>query len=250
IIGAGEMSELTAQHLVDNGINKVLVTNRTAERAEELAKCFSGEAVPFDDLPECLAEADIVISSTAAQGYIISQEMMSQVISKRRGRPIFLIDIAVPRDIDPKANKLERVFLYDIDDLEGVVKANVAEREKEARKVHTIIHSEVEAFTKWLHSLEVTPTIAALRQRADAIRDAEIDKVMGKLNGLSDRERNLIQALAGGIINKLLHTPIVKVKEATAQKDGYLYLESLRHLFDLEEADEVGLRRKKKKKKQ
>jgi len=245
ILGAGEMGELTVQHLVDNGVSSVLVANRTPKRAEELAKRFKGRAVPFDHLVDYVAEADIVISSTAAQEYVINRKDMGRVISKRRGKPIFLIDIAVPRDIDPRVNKLENVFLYDIDDLEGVVKTNVAEREKEARKVHTIIHSEVDEFSAWLHSLDVTPTIAALRKKADEIRAAEVEKIMNKLNGLSEREKNLVRTLAGGIINKLLHQPIVKIKESTRQKDGYVYVESLRQLFDLQEVDGVGLKRKK-----
>ena len=248
ILGAGEMGELTVQHLVDNGVSSVLVANRTPKRAEELAKRFKGRAVPFDRLVDYVAEADIVISSTAAQEYVINRKDMGRVISKRRGKPIFLIDIAVPRDIDPRVNKLENVFLYDIDDLEGVVKTNVAEREKEARKVHTIIHSEVDEFSAWLHSLDVTPTIAALRKKADEIRAAEVEKIMNKLNGLSEREKNLVRTLAGGIINKLLHQPIVKIKESTRQKDGYVYVESLRQLFDLQEVDGVGLKRKKNQK--
>ena len=248
ILGAGEMGELTVQHLVDNGVSSVLVANRTPKRAEELAKRFKGRAVPFDRLVDYVAEADIVISSTAAQEYVINRKDMGRVISKRRGKPIFLIDIAVPRDIDPRVNKLENVFLYDIDDLEGVVKTNVAEREKEARKVHTIIHSEVDEFSSWLHSLDVTPTIAALRKKADEIKAAEVEKIMNKLNGLSEREKNLVRTLAGGIINKLLHQPIVKIKESTRQKDGYVYVESLRQLFDLQEVDGVGLKRKKNNK--
>jgi len=248
ILGAGEMGELTVQHLVDNGVSSVLVANRTPKRAEELAKRFKGRAVPFDRLVDYVAEADIVISSTAAQEYVINRKDMGRVISKRRGKPIFLIDIAVPRDIDPRVNKLENVFLYDIDDLEGVVKTNVAEREKEARKVHTIIHSEVDEFSSWLHSLDVTPTIAALRKKADEIKAAEVEKIMNKLNGLSEREKNLVRTLAGGIINKLLHQPIVKIKESTRQKDGYVYVESLRQLFDLQEVDGVGLKRKKNQK--
>lgn len=249
ILGAGEMSELTLKHLVSAGVSTVLVSNRTFHRAVELAKRFQGKAINFDQLVEYMAEADIVISSTAAPHYILKKEDLSKVMSKRKGRPIFLIDIAVPRDIDPKVNKLENVFLYDIDDLEGVVQANIAEREKESRKVRRIIGQEVEGFSAWIHSLEVTPTIAALKKKAEEIRVLETERILRKLDHLSPRERNIVNALTGTIVNKLLHQPIVKVKDGAPKKDGYIYLEALRKLFELEELDGVGLKKKLKTKK-
>ncbi|MDI6689336.1 MAG: glutamyl-tRNA reductase [Actinomycetota bacterium] len=234
IIGAGEMSELTAKHLVANGVTSVLVSNRTYERAVELANRFHGKAVKFDEFPDYMVDTDIVISSTGAPHYIVKRKTVAEAMRRRRFKPIFLIDIAVPRDIDPEVNKIYNVFLFDIDDLQSVVDANLAERAREARKAELIIDREVEEFMAWLSSLEVVPTIAALRKRAELIRKGETEKALNKLGELSEREKNIINALTGVIINKLLHEPIVRIKECSRRKDGYLYIESLRHLFDLE----------------
>jgi len=237
IIGAGKMSELTAKHLLANGVSSVIVSNRTYERAVELAERFQGKAVRFDENIKYMAKADIVISSTGAPHYVVKKDDVAKVMQMRRNRPIFFIDIAVPRDVDPGVNDLYNVFLYDIDDLESVVKANLAEREKEAEKAEAITDGEVEEFLSWLQSLEVTPIVFALKERAESIRRAEMTRVLGKLD-LSEEEKNAINVLTGAIVNKLLHQPIVRIKECANQKDGYVYIESLRRLFGLEEKPE------------
>jgi glutamyl-tRNA reductase len=238
IIGAGEMGELTVRHLLSAGVRKVLVTNRTFKRAEELAREFGGEAIPFERRIEGLIKADIVISSTGAPSYILEKEEMAEAMKARRNRPIFLIDIAVPRDIHPEIGKMYNVFLYDIDDLEKVVEANRKEREKEAQKAQKIIEEEVEGFLDWLCTLEVVPTLKSLRSWAEEIKKAEVDEVLKKLSHLSEGEKNLIQALAHGLVNKILHDPTVKLKECAKKKDGYNYVEALRFLFSLEEKEE------------
>jgi len=235
VIGAGEMSELTTRHLVSSGVNSVVITNRSLSRAEKMAQEFGGRAVPFDQMLEELAKVDIVISSTGAPNVILTYEQMRQVMVKRRYRSIFLIDIAVPRDLDPQINNLDNAYLYNIDTLEEVVAQNLAERQKEAKEAEKIIKAEVEEFLAWLSSLEVVPTIAELRRKAEQIKEQELSKALSKLNHLSEAEKNVIAALAHGITNKLLHEPMVKVKESTKQRDGYLYVESLRHLFALNE---------------
>lgn len=238
VIGAGEMSELTTRHLVANGVNSVVIANRSLSRAEKMAQEFGGRAVPFDQLFDELAKVDIVISSTGASGIILTYDQMRQVMAKRRYRSIFLIDIAVPRDLDPQINSLDNAYLYNIDALEQVVAQNLAERQKEAKEAEKIIKAEVEEFFAWLSSLEVIPTIAELRRKAEQIKEQELSKALSKLNYLSEAEKNVIAALAHSITNKLLHDPVVKVKESTKQRDGYLYVESLRHLFALNNSDE------------
>jgi len=243
VIGAGEMSELTALHLVDNGVSSVLVSNRTYERAVELAERFGGKAIKFDAMLNHMVDTDIVISSTGAPHFVINKHDVAKVMHRRRGKPIFFIDIAVPRDIDPSVNKIDNAYLYDIDDLQAVVDSNVAEREREGQRAELLIDKEVEEFVGWLNSLEVVPAIAELKEKAEEIRTAETHKALNKLENLTDKEKNIINALTGVIINKLLHEPIVRVKECTGKKDGYLYVESLRYLFDL------GKKREKEKEK-
>ncbi len=235
VVGAGKMSVLTIRHLVSNGANPIMVTNRTFSRAEEIACEFSGVAVPFDEKFEKMAEADIVISSTGAPDYVIRKEDVRELMKKRRGKPIFFIDIAVPRDVDPEVGELENVFLYDIDDLKHVVDENLKEREKEAQKAERIVEDEVNEFLDWLLTLDVVPTIKELNRIAHEIREQELEKALKRLNGLDEKQVEAVKALAHGITNKLLHTPIVKVKEAAARKRGYRYVVALRYLFGLDE---------------
>ncbi|MHB0977100.1 MAG: glutamyl-tRNA reductase [Candidatus Aquicultorales bacterium] len=234
IVGAGEMSELTARHLVSNGVARVLVTNRTFARAKELAQKFGGEPIKFDDFTHRLPEADIVISSTASPDYVITKAAVGAAMQRRRNKPIFLIDIALPRDIDPEVGKLYNVFVYDIDDLESVVQSNMEERTRSAQVCEGIVEHEVTDFISWISTLEVVPTIAALRDKAEGIRLLELEKTLRRFKDLSDDELSALNALTTGIINKLLHAPVVRAKECANRKDGYLYIESLRHLFDLE----------------
>jgi len=246
VIGAGEMSELTAMHLVENGVSSVLVSNRTYERAVELAQKFQGKAIKFDAMLNHMVDADIVISSTGAPHFVVKKADVSKIMHRRRGKPIFFIDIAVPRDIDPKVNKVDNAYLYDIDDLQAVVDANIAERDKEGQRAELLIDKEVEEFIAWLNSLEVVPAIAALKEKAEAIRETETLRALNKLGDLNEKEKNIINALTGIIVNKLLHQPIVRAKECAGKKEGYLYIESLRYLFDLEEGKKIKKAEKEK----
>ena len=233
IIGAGEMCELAARHFVTNGVSKVLVTNRTFERAEKLAAEFHGKAVPFEYFVEHLAEADIVLTSTGAPNFILGQRQMEEVLKRRKNRPMFLIDIAVPRDIDPKVNNLDNAYLYDVDDLQGVVQANLKERKKEAGKAEAIVDQEIGQFHQWLANLEVKPTIIALRRKFEEIRQQELDKTFGNLKNLSDKDRKSIEAMANAIINKILHQPTSVLKSSQNDTSGDDYVDAVRTLFDL-----------------
>ncbi|MGB4441083.1 MAG: glutamyl-tRNA reductase [Coriobacteriia bacterium] len=238
ILGAGKMSELTAKHLVSNGVTRVLVANRTFERAQEMAARFCGTAIPYDQLYEGTREADIVISSTAATEYVITKRDLAPV-ARSRTRPLFLIDIAVPRDIDPDVNDLGGVFLYDIDDLSGVVESNLEERMAEARRAEGIIDEEIASFFGWVESMEVVPTVAAIRAKAEVIREMELEKALKRLD-LSDRDRKTVEALTCAIVNKMLHGPTARLKKAAAGKDGYEYMEVARALYGLEDSEDRG----------
>ncbi len=240
VLGAGKMSELTAKHLVSQGVKSVLVANRTFERAQELAERFNGEAIRYDDLYERMHDADIVISSTAATHYVITKEHVAKSMRGRGGRPLFLIDIAVPRDIEPAVNDLSNVFLYDIDDLSGVVESNLEERMREARRAEVIIEDEFAAFARWRESLEVQPTVAAIRARADVIRQAELEKACKRLGNLSEKDIETINALTCAIVNKMLHGPTQRLKQAAEAKDGYEYIETARHLYGLDDSEGRG----------
>jgi len=237
VLGAGKMSELTAKHLVSNGVKRTLVANRTYERAVELAERFDGEAIRYDDLFTRMREADIVISSTAATHYVIKREDVAANLKARGGRPLFLIDIAVPRDIDPEVNDLKGVFLYDIDDLSGVVESNLEDRMREARRAETIIDEELGEFEAWLESMEVVPTIAAIRAKAEAVRAEEMAKALRRLGGLSEKELATVEALSTSLVNKLLHGPTARLKVAAGTKEGVAYVDAARHLYGLDEPE-------------
>jgi len=233
LIGAGEMCELAAKHFINNGVSKVLVTNRTFSRAEKLAEEFGGVAVSFDNFREQLHRVDIVLSSTGAPDYVLSAKKLKEVSKARRYKPMFLIDIAVPRDIDPLANKLDSIYLYDVDDLQGVVQANLKGRQKEAAKAELIINEEVDQFCVWISSLEVKPTIVALRQRMEQIRQGEVEKTLGSLTRLEDKERKAIEAMSNAIINKILHHPTYILKQKSDGADENFYVDATRTLVDL-----------------
>jgi glutamyl-tRNA reductase len=233
IIGAGEMCELAARHFVTNGVSKVLVTNRTFERAEKLAAEFEGKAVSFDSFVDYLVEVDIVMTSTGAPNFILGKRQMEEVLKRRKNRPMFLIDIAVPRDIDPKVNDLDNAYLYDVDDLQGVVQANLKERKKEASKAEAIVEQEIGQFHQWLGNLEVKPTVIALRRKLEEIRKQELEKTFGNLKDLSTKQRKSIEAMAGAIINKVLHQPTTVLKNTQKESSGEDYVDAVRVLFDL-----------------
>ncbi len=234
VLGAGKMSELTAKNLVCNGVGRVLVANRTFERAVELADKFEGEAIPYDELFEHMADADIVISSTAAAGYVVTKDQIASARKSRRGRPLFLIDIALPRDIEPAVNDLPDVYLYNIDDLNGVVSANLEERMHEAELAEVIVTEEMASFERWLESMEVVPTVAAIRAKAELVRQVELQKAIKRLGGLSEKELQTVDMLTASIVSKMLHGPTERLKKVAAEKDGYAHLESARFLWGLD----------------
>ena len=233
IIGAGETSELTATHLRAHGIEKILVTNRTLATAQELAYAVSGRAVPFEDLEAHLAAADIVISSTSAPDYVVTRDLVQRALTHRHHRPIFFIDIAVPRDLDPDINRVRNAYLYDIDDLQNVVDQNRGEREKQAHHAERIVEEELDSVNDWLRSLEVVPTIANLRETVEQIRQSELARLGAKLGDLTDEQRAQVEMITTSIVNKILHMPTVKMKEVAGRDECYLYVDAVRTLFDL-----------------
>ncbi|ADK07046.1 TPA: glutamyl-tRNA reductase [Bacillus anthracis] len=234
ILGAGKMGELALQNLYGSGARKVTVMNRTLSKAEIMAEKYMGHAKPLSELQCALLEADILISSTGASDYVITKEMMTKVEKMRSGRPLFMVDIAVPRDIDPAIDELEGSFLYDIDDLQGVVEANRAERLKEAEKIQFMIEEEIVLFKTWLSTLGVVPLISALRDKALAIQSETMESLERKIPNLSDRERKVISKHTKSIINQLLKDPILVAKEIAAEEGADEKLALFAKIFDLE----------------
>jgi glutamyl-tRNA reductase len=235
IFGAGKMGELAAQNLHGSGVKKVTVINRTFEKAKELANRFGGDAKTTDELQRSLADADILISSTGAKDFVISKEMMIQVEKMRKGKPLFMVDIAVPRDLDPKIAEIENVFLYDIDDLEGIVEANLQERKKAAAKINLMIEKEIVEFKQWLGTLGVVPVITALREKALAIQSETMVSLERKLSHLSDRDLKVLNKHTKSIINQLLKDPILQAKELAARPDAEQALDLFMKIFNIEE---------------
>lgn len=219
LLGAGEMAELAARHLISNGVKEVIVSNRTYERACELAKKLSGRPVKFDEFIQEMLRTDIVVCSTEAPNYVLTKSEMQKVMKDRKQRQVFIIDISVPRNIDPEINDLDNVYLYNIDDLQGVVDANMFERQKEAEKAEKVIEEEIETFLKWHSSLDSVPTIIALRDKADEIKKEELDKLLNKIPEIGEKEKKAIEYMATAIINKLIHPPTMALKEDTEDKD-------------------------------
>ncbi|MBJ3790005.1 glutamyl-tRNA reductase [Bacillus sp. OA1] len=237
ILGAGKMGELALQNLYGSGARKVTVMNRTLSKAEVMAEKYMGHAKSLSELQCALLEADILISSTGATEYVITKEMMTKVEKMRSGRPLFMVDIAVPRDIDPAIDELEGSFLYDIDDLQGVVEANRAERLKEAEKIQFMIEEEIVLFKTWLSTLGVVPLISALRDKALAIQSETMVSLERKIPNLSDREKKVISKHTKSIINQLLKDPILVAKEIAAEEGASEKLALFAKIFDLETED-------------
>jgi len=237
ILGAGEMAELALRHLVDDGVRSILVANRSHDRAVALAEQFQGRAVTFDTFHHEMLDADIVISSTSAPHLILKKEDMQAIILERRHRPIFLIDIANPRDIDPGCNEVDNVYLYNIDDLQSVVSANLKERQREAERAEVIIEREVGVFQAWLRGLDVVPTIVSLRDRVEEIRAAELEKAMARMGDLTPEQRATIASMTTAMMNKILHQPMSELRRRAVHQDGHVYSAVLRRLFGLEEKE-------------
>ena len=236
VIGAGEMAELAVQHLMQSGISQLFVTNRTFTSAAELAEKFQGLAVPFEHLNRHLHQADIVISSTGARNYIITQELVKKCLLNRKGNPMFFIDIAVPRDIDPEINKLHGTFCYDIDDLQTIVSQNQEERKKQSIKAEEIIEEELSKLEIWFRSLSAVPTIRSLRKAFHSTAEEELQKVFRRIKNLSESERKEIEQFVHRLVNKLLHDPSRNLKQLAQEEDSHLHMESIAKLFDLSPA--------------
>jgi glutamyl-tRNA reductase len=236
LIGAGEMAELAAEHLLAQGVKRMLVCNRTLERALELARRFRVNTMAFEHLLDALKEVDIVLSSTGSPEPIIRHEDVKLRMRGRRNRPLFFIDIAVPRDIDPKINQIDNVYLYDIDDLQGVIDLNKQERQREAEQAQHIIAAETLKFQDWLQTLEAVPTIIALRHKAEAIRRCQLEKTLSQLPGLDDKSRMAIEVLTESIVNKMLHDPILFLKKKSARTSQQLFVDFAQQLFNLSDS--------------
>jgi glutamyl-tRNA reductase len=237
ILGAGKMGELAIQNLYGNGVGKVTVINRTFEKAQNLASKFEGDAKSMNELQCSLLEADILISSTGATDYVIDYELMKYVSKLRKADPLFLVDIAVPRDLDPKIGELPNVFLYDIDDLQGIVQANLAERERAANEINVMIGKEIVEFNEWFNTLGVVPVISALRQKAAKIQEETMLSIENKMPELTERERKILNKHTKSIINQLLKEPILQAKELANSSKANEQLALFQQIFGIE--DEV-----------
>jgi glutamyl-tRNA reductase len=239
VIGAGEMGEQTVRHLQSNGIGTVLITNRTFQRAVELARQCNGTVVPFEQWHKHLRLADVVIGSAGGGDYLLVPAMVEEVLRERKRRPMFFIDLGVPRNFDPRLNDIDNVFLYDIDDLEKVIEDHKDEREREALKAEAIVAEEVEAFWSRLSGMDVTPTIVALREKAEAIRKRELEKTLAALKDLPPHTHKAIEALSTSITNKLLHPPIAYLKSSSRGGEGQEETDAaaVRRIFALEDDD-------------
>jgi glutamyl-tRNA reductase len=235
LVGAGKMSELAARHLLAHGAASIFVANRTYDRAIRLAQMFNGQAIEYTRLYETCDRGDIVITSTGAPHAIFRREHGELFLSRRKNRPMFFIDIAVPRDVDPEMNKLDGIFVYDIDDLQQAVAAHVADRRKEAERAEEIVAGEVERFQARLQTLDVVPTIVSLQDHLETIRQAEIDRVRGRLGVMTPEQEMAIETLTRGIVNKIMHTPISTLKTAARDPQATTVVDLVRRLFNLQE---------------
>ena len=233
VVGAGKMAELAARRLMDNGVGSIFFSNRTHDGALQMAEAFGGEAVPFERLHETADRADIVLTSTGASEFLFRREHGERFLARRRNRPMFFIDISVPRNVDPEVNRLDGMFVYDIDDLQAVAAGNTAERRKEAERAEKIIEVEVDRFASRMKSLAVVPTILSLQEQCETIRQAEMDRIRGKLGELTPEQEAAIDSMTHGIINKLLHTPITTLKSSAVEPEAGTIHEIIRRIFNL-----------------
>ncbi len=234
VLGAGKMSESTARNLISRGAEIAVVANRTLAHGEDLARKLNARALELDGVAAELEHVDVVVSATSSSSHVLSRDAVAAALRARKGRPLLLVDLAVPRDLDPAINELESCFLYDVDDLEAVVTETLSGRRGEAAHAERVVAEEAERFRAWHSSLDVVPTIASLRALAEEIRDREVAKAGGRL---SDRERQHIDSVTSQIMAKLLHLPTIRMKEAAAAADGVVYADVVRHLFGLGEEE-------------
>lgn len=234
VIGAGKMSEIAAKNLIKSGAGTILVANRTYERAVELARAFHGTAVHFEQIFDHVEKADIVICSTAAPHYVIRRKHAEQWLAARKNRPMFFVDISVPRNVEPSINQLDNAFVYDIDDLGQVVEANKKQREREAVWAEEIVQEEVQKAMRRLASREIVPTIVALEQTLETIRENELERYHGRLNGLTLEQREAVEALTRGILNKILHGPITELKSGVGRPEQSSLVNLIRKIFGVD----------------
>lgn len=233
LVGAGKMSELAARHLRRSGATRVFVTNRTRQRAQEMAELFEGNLIEYDQFLAALPDIDIVITSSGARDYVLRRDDMKRVIEARRNRPMFLIDIAVPRNIEPAVNDLDNVFLYDIDDLQRVVSGNVESRKHEAEQAEQIITEEVERLVERLKTREVVPVIVGLQEQLELVRLGELERVRGRLGALTPQQEEAVESLTHGIINKIAHGPISELRRHAGKPEGHHVMDVIRRVFRL-----------------
>lgn len=234
LIGAGEMAELAVEHLIRHRAGAIYVANRTFERGMELARRFKGSAIRFDEISEMLKEVDIIISSTGASGYVVLRDQVKGIMRGRKHRPLFFIDIAVPRDIDPGINRMDNAYVYDIDDLKGVIDENIEDRNREAVKAERIIDAAVVSFQKWRESLDVVPTIKALRGKMSDIARSEVEKTLSSMHHLSEADAEAIHRMTEALVNKMMHDPTIFLKNNGCQQDKTYYVDIVRKLFNLD----------------
>jgi glutamyl-tRNA reductase len=244
ILGAGGMAKLTGLHLKAQAVRQITIASRTLQTAAHLAEELGGQAVPWSQMPGALAEADIVITATGAAEPVLTRRGVAEMLRGRRQRPLFVIDIALPRDVEPGVGDLEPVFLYNIDDLQGIVKENLARRSEELERAEAIVEEEAGKFTAWLHSRDVIPTVVALRSRFEEIRRAEIARLGPKLSGLPPDARERLDEITRLIVEKLLLTPTEQLKSVRDETAIALYADTVNRLFRLEDdAEEAPGRR-------
>jgi len=240
LIGAGEMAELAAEHLRAQGVRQMFVANRTLERAVELARRFKADSIPFSHILDTLKSVDIVITSTGSTQPILTHGDIKSRMRERRNRPLFFIDIAVPRDVESRVNEIDNVYLYDIDDLKGIVELNKEERQREAERAHHIIAEEALKFSRWLSTLDVVPTIVALRRKAEIIRQNELNKTLSHLPHFSEKDKQAIVLLTESIVKKLLHNPIIFLKKKSDRDSRQQVMDFAQQLFNLTDGAELN----------
>ena len=236
VIGSGEMSELTLKSLVDRGAGHVLIANRTVEKASALAQEYNGEALALDDLENHLHRADIVISSTGAPGVVLQRDTVSAALKRRSNKPMFIIDIALPRDVEASVNELDNIYLYDIDNLEGVAEQNMEARRNELDRCYEIVDAGVEQFTRWMQSLIAEPTIVSLSKELHDVRERELNKTLDQMEHLSEKDREEIEYLTKRIVNNILQKPMTQIKQEVHHPDHVGVLQVVRRIFGLKES--------------
>jgi len=239
LVGTGEMAELAAKNLINSGIKNLLIASRTYENAAVLSKELNGTAIKLEEIYYRLKDVDIVITATGSNNYIFKSEHVNQALKLRKNEPMFFIDIAVPRDVDPKVNNIPSVYLYDIDDMQGVLDNNISSRKESAREAESIVDKHGDKFINWLEGLKVLPTIVKLRERMESIKRSELERIFGKLDTLDDTQKESISNFVDRLIGKMLHEPITNLKRESSSSLGAIYSDTIQKLYNLDEELEL-----------